>query len=325
MSGDDTPVTILMPIYDDWESAFVLVGRIVRALAATSFKPTFLLVDDGSSIAPPHALPQVAGGATVDVLHLRRNLGHQRAIAIGLAYVQQNQPSPATIVMDGDGEDTAEGVVALLRRFVELGGRQAVFAVRGRRTEGLMFRAFYVLYRNLYRFLTGRSVREGNFSVLSFGHLDQLVAVSELWNHYAAAVFKARLPIDRIAIDRGMRIAGRSRMSLLSLIAHGLSAISVFADVVGLRLLIATCILAVLTVGVVIAVVVIRFATSLAIPGWATNATGLLLLLLTQAALLSLVFVFMVLQSRNTSSFIPLRDYVYFVSRRERIAPGVDG
>src|SRR5262249_57546664 len=85
MSGDDTPVTILMPIYDDWESAFVLVGRIVRALAATSFKPTFLLVDDGSSIAPPHALPQVAGGATVDVLHLRRNLGHQRAIPVGRA------------------------------------------------------------------------------------------------------------------------------------------------------------------------------------------------------------------------------------------------
>ena len=44
-------------------------------------------VADGRDCGPLQAI------ASVDVLRLRRNLGHQRAIAIGLAYVQANIPA----------------------------------------------------------------------------------------------------------------------------------------------------------------------------------------------------------------------------------------
>ncbi len=310
--------TILMPIYNDWDSALVLIGRIVSALAPR-FQPRFLLVNDGSSIPPPPALPKDAEGAFVEVLHLRRNLGHQRAITIGLAHLQQARTTEQVVVMDGDGEDTAEGVARLLEHFVAMGRTHTVFAARGRRTEGRAFVLFYVAYRVAHRVLTGRAVREGNFCVLPMAHLDRLVAVSETWNHFSASIFKARLPIASIAIDRGTRIAGRSHMNFLALLQHGLSAISVFSDVVGLRLLVATGLLGLLTLLAVVTVAVIRLATQLAVPGWATTATGLLVLLLSQAGLLSLVFVFIVLQSRNTSSFIPLRDHAFFIDRLERL------
>ena len=104
----------------------------------------------------------------------------------------------------------------------------------------LSFAVFYHLYRHLHRALTGVRVRVGNFSILPFAYLSTLVAMSELWNHYAAAVFRSKLAFRMIPIPRGTRIAGSSKMNFVALVSHGLSAISVFGDIVGVRLLIAS-------------------------------------------------------------------------------------
>jgi hypothetical protein len=167
--------------------------------------------------------------------------------------------------------------------------------------------------------LTGRTVSVGNFSVIPIHHVDRLVAVSELWNHYAASVFKARLACETVPVDRGHRIAGESRMNFVALLAHGLSAISVFADVVGLRLLVSTFFLALLALLGVGAVLILRFTTDVAIPGWATAATGVLIVIFLQAFLMATVFVFITLQGRSGMGFLPIRDHAYFIDRVERI------
>ena len=314
-------VTVVMPIYEDWESASALVGGVQRALDGAVARVDFLLVNDGSVTAPPAAIALAASPvASVRVLHLRRNLGHQRAIAIGLSHLQADRCGEAGVVMDGDGEDTPEGVAALLGKFRSHAGARTVFAERARRTEGVVFKAFYALFRVLHRALTGRGVRVGNFSVVPRAHLDRLVAISEIWNHYAAGVYRARLPIDTIPIDRGRRIAGESRMNFTSLLAHGLSAISVFSDVVGMRLLIFAGALGVLaTLGIATAAA-LRFFTALAIPGWATTVAGTLLVVILQAFLMSVVFVFLILQGRNQHGFLPIRDHAYFIERVETLA-----
>lgn len=313
-------LVVLMPIYEDWESASVLVGRVDAALRAAGLGADFLLVNDGSISKPPASIPIAADEPPrVEVLHLRRNLGHQRAIAIGLSHVQARQEATAAVVMDGDGEDTAEGVVILAKKFHELKGERTVFAARARRTEGFSFQLFYRIFKLVHWLLTGRTVRVGNFSVVPLAHLDRLVAVSEVWNHYAAAIFKARLPIDMVEVDRGHRIAGESRMSFVSLLAHGLSAISVFSDVVGLRLLVGSFILAGIALLGVLGVVAIRLTSELAIPGWATAATGVLVVILLQAFLMATVFVFIILQGRSGMAFLPVRDHVHFIDRVEEL------
>ena len=313
--------TVLMPIYEDWESASVLVGQVQRALADLTDRVDFLLVNDGSVTPPP---PSVAVGASpparLRVLHLRRNLGHQRAIAIGLSHLQSVGCGEGVVVMDGDGEDTPEGVATLIRRFRALGGSRTVFAERARRTEGAVFKVFYAMFRALHRALTGRGVRVGNFSAVPAAHLDRLVAVSEVWNHYAASVYRARLPVDTVPIDRGWRIAGQSRMNFTSLLAHGLSAISVFSDVVGMRLLVFAGVLGLLAMGGILVAAGLRFFTTLAIPGWATTVAGTLLVVILQAFLMSVVFVFLILQGRNQHGFLPIRDHAYFVDRVETLA-----
>ena len=50
--------------------------------------------------------------------------------------------------------------------------------------------------------LTGRKVEVGNFSVLPWTLLERLVGVSEIWNHYAAAVYKARFPLVQVPVPR---------------------------------------------------------------------------------------------------------------------------
>jgi hypothetical protein len=196
---------------------------------------------------------------------------------------------------------------------------EIVFAARTRRSESLAFKAFYHLYRLLHYLLTGVPVRVGNFSVVPASALRRLVAVSELWNHYAAAVHKARFPIALIPTQRSRRLEGPSRMNLVALVVHGLSAMAVFGDRIGVRLLIVVCVAMGTAAGALILVIGIRLFTTLAIPGWATYATGLLIVMLIQMLLIVLVFAFVILAARDTASIIPSRDYVYIAGAIQRV------
>jgi hypothetical protein len=246
-------------------------------------------------------------------LRLRRNLGHQRAIAIGLCFVQQERDCAAVLVMDADGEDKPEDVPKLIQRYLELHGTSVIFAERVRRSESATFRFFYQVYRVLHRALTGIAVKVGNFSILSRDHLSTLSVVSELWNHYAASVYKARLPVAMLPTSRGVRLAGKSRLNFVNLIVHGLSAISVFAETVGVRLMLAIGALMIVNLALVGLVVAVRVGTVLAIPGWATSAVGLLLIIVLQMLTLVVGLTFSVLFNRNSLTFLPTRDYRYFV------------
>jgi hypothetical protein len=282
-------------------------------------------VDDASIEEPESPWPQsLSHLRDVSILHLRRNLGHQRAIAIGLVYVHQNwADADAVVVMDSDGEDKPQDIPALLRAFAEEDGKKVVFAARAKRLERPMFRSFYNAYRVLHKALTGIAVRVGNFSVLPPQALGRLMVVSELWNHYAAAVFRARIPHAEIPLARGTRLAGRSKMNFVSLLVHGLSAISVFSDIVGARLLAIAALAIAIAVALVGVVAGVRLFTDLAIPGWATYVTGILLIVLAQALIVSLALVFIIVSGRGASGFLPIRDASYFIDRVEQVAAGL--
>lgn len=314
MTSSPLNLVILMPVRDDWASASELLRRLDQVIIPVDCTVDILMVDDASSIK---CAPADFGTFTVlrgiRVLRLRRNLGHQRAIAIGLAYLQEQGRYDAVLVMDADGEDTPQGVLDLLIAFEKSERRSAIFGERSRRSESVIFRAFYHLYRHLHRALTGVRVRVGNFSILPFTYLSTLASMSELWNHYAAAVFRSRLAFRMIPIPRGTRIAGSSKMNFVALVSHGLSAISVFGDIVGVRLLIASLLGSTLAGLGIVLVVIIRLFTDRAIPGWATYATGALAIIMIQFITVAASFTFFVLSSRTNLGFVPLRDYPLFM------------
>jgi hypothetical protein len=315
-AGKPSAALVLIPVFNDWASLARLLTELDQVLAAVDRQADVLVVDDGST-TEPHDLDEpwrFTALKRIDVLALRRNLGHQRAIAVGLAYVEDCLQTGPVVVMDGDGEDDPADVPRLLDRVEELGGDEIVFAERTRRSESITFKIFYALYKMLHWALTGKGVRVGNFSAVPRRRMSSLVVVSELWNHYAAAVFRSRQPYSMIPTQRATRYCGRSTMNFVSLVTHGLSAISVYADIAGVRLLVMSAFMALLTMGAIVAAVIVRLATNLAIPGWASYTVGILVILLFQAVLGMFVFSFVILGARHGSTFLPRRDYSYFIS-----------
>lgn len=316
-------IVILIPVYNDWNALALLLRALDQSLAQVPLPITVLAIDDGSTLAMPESIcaQSYERIREVSVLELRRNLGHQRALACGLAYVASDLPCRAVIVMDGDGEDSPADVPRLLAAFEEHRGECIVFAERLKRSENLTFRVCYQMYRWLHRLLTGIAVRVGNFSIVPGKFLPRLAVISELWNHYAAAVFKSRLPYVTIPTCRAPRLEGESRMNFVSLVTHGLSAISVFQDRVGVRLLLSVVVLMGATIAALAATIGIRLGTDWGIPGWATSTAALLIVILLQMCLLVGGFVVLTLGGRNSASFLPIRDCPYFVHQKIRLYP----
>lgn len=312
---------VLIPVYEDWVAVARLVGMLDNVLAESGDSASVFLVDDGSTSEPGDLFDGMRFDAveSVSVIRLRRNLGHQRAICIGLAYLAANHSYEEVVVMDGDGEDDPRDVPRLLQSLRSDPGRPVVFAERTRRSEGGAFTLGYAIYRVLHRILTGKRIRVGNFSAIPRRRLHSIVTVPELWNHYAAAVMVSRQPHRLVPTSRARRLAGEGRMSYTSLVVHGLSAISVYSDVVGTRLLVGAGVVFVLASLALAAVLAIRLGTDLAIPGWATYSAGLLFLVLLQTISFGLLFTFLVLGNRKGATVIPARDYIHFIDGVEPI------
>lgn len=299
-SAGGRDVLVVIPIHDDWNSVLLLLAALDRVARGRSYAMSVLLVDDGSPTPPPASLrtwrPDHLRG--VDLLVLRQNLGHQRAIAVGLVHAHDRHAADVVVVMDGDGEDAPEDVPRLVARVIEDPGR-IVFASRERRSEGPAFRAGYRVFQLLFRAATGRPIRIGNFSAIPGGELARLLAGPEIWNHYAAAVMRSRRPFTTLPTRRRRRLDGRSHMSFLALVLHGLAAISVFGDTAAARLLTATGLL----LPAVGAVVCWLPTGAVSPPSLAAMA-----LVWCQAIVLQAAFLIHLLAGRSLARVNPLRD-----------------
>ncbi len=315
ISSPQDRVVILIPVFNDWDAAELLLVDLDKTLATLPITPEILFIDDGSS-AP---VPEQFGGNLqhidkVNILALRRNLGHQRAIAVGLVFVYENVPCRAVVVMDGDGEDRPSDIAALLRDFEAHNRTSIIFAARAKRLERPVFRFLYHVYRGVHWLLTGDSVRVGNFSIVPFATLSKLVVTPEIWYHYAAAVIRSRLQFRTIPLARGKRLMGRSKMNFIALLLHGLSAFFVYGDIVGARLLVAIALL--LVSGVVLAAAGLAVQFTRGATFFIAGTLGIVLML---AILIALVLVFTVIGSRVNMGFLPLRDCPYFVHGVQRV------
>ena len=128
---------IVVPIYNDWASMRVLLERL-NAVAGTLETQFFIIaVDDGSTEEEQGQLGEVGRLTSlrgVEVVHLASNVGHQRAIAIGLCLAVERHGADAVLVMDGDGEDPPESIATLLDRAAGLKD-VCIVAQRRKRTE----------------------------------------------------------------------------------------------------------------------------------------------------------------------------------------------
>lgn len=327
----DKPVAwVIIPVYEDWIALAALLLQINRLESMWCFD---ILVVNDHPLPPPEGWFQDAFEGTlrsIRVLSLRRNVGHQRAIALGFCHWLKMAYSGPVVVMDADGEDRPEDILRLLTAAEKKDWRQVVFAARQKRSEIFVFRIGYHLYRHLHLWLTGIPVRFGNFSVLSALQIRALVHQSDLWNHYAAAVIRSRLPYDSIPTSRGPRLAGHSRMNLAGWVSHGLSALSIYSDVAGTRVLLASLVGLACSLLLAGGAGVYAVSTAAVAAYWGVIVALVMVALFMQVAAATLLFLFMVLGGRAAATFIPVRDSIVLIGEETQAWPtptsaGVDG
>lgn len=223
-------VAIITAVWNDWKSAKKLITELEAALAnAPWLSLTLWLVDDGSTERPPHWDTLASGKLATRVIELKGNFGHQRALAAGLGFLECENPEKfdGYVLMDCDGEDRPLDLLALVETARRHPGH-VVAAKRVKRSEGVLFRISYVLYKLLFRACTGRWIQFGNFLFLPRPAAASLCHSSLTGRHLAATVLKLQLKTIAVPSQRGARYFGRSRMGMRRLVLHGISAISVF-------------------------------------------------------------------------------------------------
>lgn len=312
-----TRLRIVTPVYNDWEAFGQLLREIEAAMPAKRYEIAVVAIDDCSNAGPE--APVLSGSIeTVDVVRLTMNVGHQRAIAVGLVHVDGEGGTGNVAVMDSDGED----LPSELKRMVDTIGERPGIAIVGqrfKRSETIGFRLFYWVYVQIFRALTGSRIDFGNFSVLTREHVGRLIHNANIWNNFAATLIQAKIPIHRVPTERGVRYAGRSHMKLVSLVTHGLGAISVFSDAVFVRILLASLGIFAVAVAAVIVVICIRVFSDLAVPGWTTNVLGFAVLLSAQAVMLPIMIAFLQLSNRSSFQNIPKEHAARLVERRYQL------
>ena len=276
---------VVMPIYEDQEAS----SRLFQELYAEYGTSVYVVaVDDGSVGQPVGVDALEACGLAGVVITLKRNVGHQRAIAIGINYVAEHlKDIEHTVVMDSDGEDTPASIRTLITA-LRSPPVDVVVAERKSRVETLRFRTFYLVYKCLFSLLTGRKISFGNFMALKRNAICRLAVMPEIWTHVASAVLTSKLRINTLPIDRGPRYAGKSKMNFVGLALHGFRGLMVFAEDVLVRVGIVCALIATTTVLGGLTAIALKLA-GFATPGWFSVAMGILFLTFLQTGALTLM------------------------------------
>ncbi|MBF0586881.1 glycosyltransferase [Prosthecochloris sp. N3] len=306
-------LAIVMPVYEDAEAS----ERLFRELFDQFGRDVFVVaVDDGAIRQPLDIHPMRSAFLEGVVIRLRRNVGHQQAIAVGLHYVADHlSGAQRIVVMDSDGEDLPSSIPHLLS-VLERDDIDVVVASRKSRQESLLFKVFYVLYKFLFSLLSGRNINFGNFMALKACALKRISAMQELWVHVAGCVLASKLRLGYLPLDRGPRYAGHSKMNFESLALHGFRGIMVFAERVLVRVGVFCTVIGGLAVLAAVLAIWLKLA-GFATPGWFSVALGILMIVFFQTGAITLMTLMLTGVSR--SGMVSTVDYRAYIDEVEHV------
>jgi hypothetical protein len=247
---------------------------VVEATAACQSLPhaelSFLVADDsqGTDLLLNELVRQ---DSRVRLFIPTSRLGHQRGLTAALRHVKEELPAfDAVVTMDADGEDRPIDIPRLVEPILN-NQCDVVRAQRGKRSVHRSFTLGYLIYRGIFRALTGMTITSGNFAAArgTWWHAE---LNSKIWNlTFSGTLASITGRVADIPCDRDPRRQGKSRMNFSSLIGYGLMFALPFSLRIAVRAAVLTAIAAVVSVIAVITVVSLRIFTDTSTPGWTTT------------------------------------------------------
>lgn len=236
-------VNILLPVFNDWESLNYLLKDLekVKNNNKTNLSIEVTVIDDCSNIY--QKINEKLLDFHIKIIRLKNNVGSQKAINIGLQYLQENKIDfNYCLIMDSDGEDKAEDLIKLVNCAEENKGK-IIFSSRGKRQDGFIFYLFYKIYLFFFYIFTGQNINFGNFSCLPKNIINEVINLKYREIHHSASILKSKLPYKKIKCNRGKRFMGKSKMSLKNLVFHGVNGMAIFFKIILVRLFILSILL----------------------------------------------------------------------------------
>jgi glycosyltransferase involved in cell wall biosynthesis len=227
-------ITILIPVYNDWQSVSKLIKDINSQVSTLSDQFSIIIINDASTENRPEFSPDLNNLNSIQIINMKENKGHARCIASGLKYIYEKKEFDYVIPMDGDGEDRPEEI----KNFIELTDQsedKSIVGERIKRSESLFFKICYLFHKFLTLAFTGQSIRFGNFTCLSKITVEKMLNEKATWNSFSGSLKKVEKDLLSIPSIRGTRYFGPSKMSFFNLLKHSLSIISVFRKTVLIR------------------------------------------------------------------------------------------
>lgn len=225
---------ILIPIYNDRESLKILIKNINNEIKNLDHEISIVVINDASSEQIIDSYQNIENIQSIEIINMKKNRGHTRCIASGLKFIFEKKEFDYVIPMDGDGEDRPEEI----KNFIEITEKsngKSIVGERIKRSESLFFKFSYQFHKFLTFVFTGKSIKFGNFTCLSNSTVKKMINEKATWNSFSGSLKKVEKDLLISPSIRGPRYHGPSQMSLINLLKHSLSIISVFRKIVLIR------------------------------------------------------------------------------------------
>lgn len=274
MSPAPSRVLIVWPSLHEGATITALVKEASEIFASSPtlahVQLNFLIADD--SQGQDHALNNLA--ATHDRVRVftpSSRLGHQRGLTAALRDIRSELPDFAAVVtMDADGEDRPADIARLVEPILSSAAHLAR-AKRGKRDVHQSFSLGYLIYRGIFRTLTGMKITSGNFAAAT-GRWWHDEINSNIWNlTFSGTLASVTGRVVDVPCDRDARREGKSRMNFSALIGYGLMFALPFSLKIAVRAAVLTASASVIAIITVLTVVSLRIFTDTSTPGWTTT------------------------------------------------------
>ena len=240
-------IWIVVPCYTDVDSFLELRRRAVKTDLGPELR--FVVIDDSAGTDP--RVQDIQSLPDVCVLTPPFNLGHQRALVYALRSLRDEfRNEDVVVTMDSDGEDRPEDLPNLI---AQLGADyirpKIVLARRTKRKVSWKFRALYFAFVMLFKTLTGKILRSGNFAAYHGFTAKKIVHHPYFDLCYSSSLVNLRVPVDYVACERGSRYFDESKMGYFNLLIHGFRMLMPFMERIAIRSLVFSGVLATMAAG----------------------------------------------------------------------------
>ena len=218
---------ILTPTLNDWRSLSKLLLEIDKNILGLKGNFRVLIINDASTIEPKLNLKNIKRLRKINIITLKKNLGSQKSICVGLKYLKKKKTKAIIVILDSDGEDNPKQIKKLIN-LAEKNPNSIISANRLKRKENIFFKLLYKLHLLITFLFTGKYINFGNYCSFNSLNLKKLLSNANLWLACSAGVIKNCDSIKPYYVSRKKRYFDSSKAKFSFLFEHSLNIISVF-------------------------------------------------------------------------------------------------